>query len=76
MPEWALIEPDEDNRPMHVVPINDLVDHEDSEHCWCAPKVLDTCNGKMVTHNSADGREDFEQGHWSTHRVKPRWRDS
>lgn len=42
----------------HVVPILDTRAHEDCQDCWCSPRVL---HG-VVTHNSADGREDFESG--------------
>lgn len=75
MSNWALIDCDDDG-PVHVVPINDLIDHEDSADCWCVPKVEHVDNGTLITHNSADGREDFESGHGTTHRPKPRYRDS
>lgn len=42
----------------HVVPILDARKHEDHADCWCCPCVL---HG-VVTHNSADGREAFEDG--------------
>lgn len=41
----------------HVLPTNDLVEHETSEDCVCIPKVTFLTDGKVVTHNSLDGRE-------------------
>lgn len=48
--------------PIHVVPINDLVDHEVSDDCVCGPTVEavfqdDGSNGWVVVHHSLDGRE-------------------
>lgn len=53
----------------HVVPVNDIVEHELSEDCECGPEVLyinpDTgvpfsSGGRLVTHNAADQREKDE----------------
>jgi hypothetical protein len=42
---------------VHVVPINDLVEHEDDD-CVCGPAVeFVPPNGWLVTHHSLDGRE-------------------
>ncbi len=41
----------------HVLPIDDLVEHEQIRQCWCRPQVVDDL---LVVHNSADGREYFE----------------
>lgn len=46
---------------MHVLPVNDLKEHEESEHCHCQPKVEYEENGKVIIHNSYDGREIFEE---------------
>lgn len=43
----------------HVVPIDDLRDHETVGPCWCRP--FENADGVMV-HNSMDGREFFERG--------------
>ena len=47
---------------MHVVPIADLVEHEDDD-CVCGPTTEpvprdDGSFGWVVTHHSLDGRED------------------
>lgn len=47
---------DGNTKPLHVVPINDLRDHEDSEGCWCKPWRLDD-EPDVVVHNAMDGRE-------------------
>lgn len=47
---------------MHVVPVDDLVEHDtaiDSE-CVCGPHRQDVPGGFLVIHNSLDGRERFE----------------
>lgn len=50
---------------VHVVPVNDLIDHLD-EDCPCGPTVEavfrdDGSNGWLVTHHSLDGREGREK---------------
>ena len=42
----------------HVVPLDDIREHEQDASCWCAPRVNEELN--LVTHNSADNREAFE----------------
>ena len=43
--------------PIHIVPLNDLKEHEESSTCECCPSV-EFENGEMiVVHNSFDGRE-------------------
>lgn len=49
---------------IHVLPINDLRDHEESTYCWCEPRVewldesgLPYPDGPVVIHNALDGRE-------------------
>ena len=46
------------NDDIHVVPVNDLREHDTDFHCWCDPSYQD---GVWV-HNSMDGREQFESG--------------
>lgn len=41
---------------VHVVPLNDIREHEDSEMCWCNPNLED---GVWI-HKSMDGRELLE----------------
>jgi hypothetical protein len=45
----------------HVVPINDLREHNtDSDFiCWCHPTENDD---GVIVHNSMDGREKYESG--------------
>lgn len=52
----------------HVLPIDDLREHEESPACWCQPTVQteDSETGEpyrapLVVHNSLDGRELVEQ---------------
>lgn len=48
----------------HIYPLNDLKEHEtDSKKCWCSPQEeeIPPC-GLLVIHNSADGREQYENG--------------
>lgn len=42
---------------IHVIPINDIREHEDSQDCWCHPNL----ENKVWIHNSMDGRELLEQ---------------
>ena len=43
----------------HVLPVNDEVEHTESKNCWCKPHIEE--NGRVIIHNSFDGREDFEE---------------
>lgn len=55
---WTQRWPDGRRRAVHIVPINDLQEHDDcSEQCWCAPRVERLESGVLVIHQSADGRE-------------------
>lgn len=45
--------------PFHIIPVNDFKEHEESENCWCKPKLTDGLVN-TYTHNSADGREFLE----------------
>ena len=46
---------------IHVVPVNDLREHEAEVTCWCRPTEDDETPGLFVHHNM-DGREQFETG--------------
>lgn len=54
---------DSANAPIHVIPLNDLIDHDTSgEPCVCGPRTEavmrdDGSNGWIVVHHSLDGRE-------------------
>ena len=54
----------EDDRgsDVHVMPVNDLREHEASLSCWCRPKPDDEFTPGLYVHSSMDGREDFETG--------------
>jgi hypothetical protein len=53
--EWAVRET---AAVPHVVPIDDLRQHDVRYDCWCKP----TDDGEVFIHNSLDGREFFEVG--------------
>ena len=42
----------------HIVPLNDLRDHDTNGSCWCKP----TLDDGVWLHHSMDGREAFETG--------------
>ena len=46
---------------LHVVPTNDLREHESSVSCWCSP-TPDESEPNVYIHHSMDGREAFEEG--------------
>jgi hypothetical protein len=43
----------------HVMPVNDLVQHEKNQDCVCVPD-LDAEVGNIWIHHSLDGREQSE----------------
>jgi hypothetical protein len=43
---------------LHILPLGDLRTHDRSPNCWCEPSIEE--EGKLIIHNSADGREFFE----------------
>lgn len=46
---------------LHVLPVNDLIEHEDEgDECVCGPDVTFVEGGKVITHHSLDGREGHE----------------
>ncbi len=43
----------------HVYPVNDLREHKTAKGwCWCRPVFEE--GGRLVVHNSKDGREFYE----------------
>ena len=44
----------------HVLPLNDLKPHVESERCRCQPTVEVVNGGRLIVHHSYDGREFFE----------------
>jgi len=57
--QWMCVE---ERGFVHVMPINDLCAH-DYEFCLCNPST--EMDGKLVIHNSFDGREYIESGQCS-----------
>lgn len=48
---------------IHVVPVNDIIEHLELRQCWCRPLVTEHEYGSaVVTHHAADAREYFEEG--------------
>jgi hypothetical protein len=51
------------DRPLHVLPINDLKEHIERYDCWCKPQIIAFDeNGELlgvpvISHNALDGRE-------------------
>ena len=43
----------------HVIPLDDLREHEIAQGCWCKPREEDD---GVLFHNSLDGRESYENG--------------
>jgi hypothetical protein len=46
---------------IHVMPVNDLREHESAADCWCRPR-RDEEEPRVLIHNSMDERESYEQG--------------
>lgn len=54
----------------HVVPVNDLREHETSGwlhgvRCWCCLEVME--EGRLIVHNALDQRERYETGELKPH---------
>jgi hypothetical protein len=45
----------------HIIPVNDLKEHEDSSTCHCQPQVSIEEGDIFIVHNSYDCREFKEQ---------------
>lgn len=46
---------------LHIIPLNDLKEHEESSICECSPKLIIE-NGEMLfVHNAYDNREIIEE---------------
>jgi hypothetical protein len=47
---------------VHVTPIDDLREHEETRACWCGPRVEQEPEASaVVVHHAADGRELVEE---------------
>lgn len=52
---------------IHVIPVDDIKEHQTHPSCWCQPEVdfdapdlPDPFNVVMYVHNAGDGREQYE----------------
>lgn len=47
---------------VHVLPVDDLKEHTETDDCECHPRIEYVGDGgKLVVHNSYDGREFLER---------------
>ena len=47
---------------IYVLPVNDLKEHSETDDCECHPRIEYVGEGgKVVVHNSYDGREFYER---------------
>lgn len=59
---WSNLYDPTNHATVHVLPVHDLKEHTESEDCACHPRVsFVDGGGKVVVHNSYDGREFLEQ---------------
>lgn len=45
---------------LHIIPLNDEGEHEESSYCSCEPEVRLVNDVVLVIHNAYDGREAVE----------------
>lgn len=58
--------PMDDPDDRHVVPVNDLREHDSSRSCWCRP-TEDEDERHVLIHHSMDQRELYERGDMLPH---------
>lgn len=46
---------------LHVIPVDDLREHEAASTCWCHPTPLED-QPSVYLHNAMDDREKYESG--------------
>jgi hypothetical protein len=51
----------------HVLPVNDLREHDETLECWCKPEIQEDEGATIVVHNSMDGRGKYETGERHKH---------
>jgi hypothetical protein len=51
---------------VHVVPLNDLREHQPSTTCWCKPRSS-LHDYTVYIHNALDQREKYESGELKEH---------
>lgn len=49
------------NPDVHVLPVDDLLQHCETRTCWCYPRLIVETRAMVVVHRSADGRELIER---------------
>ena len=49
------------NNEVHVLPVADIVTHEETTDCPCGPTIQERDDGRIVVHHSLDGREKREK---------------
>lgn len=54
------IDGDCDCNSWHIVPKDDIREHDISSLCWCNPIMKDDEHDPIWLHNSLDGRENYE----------------
>jgi hypothetical protein len=57
----AMVYEVDDTHHYHIVPVDDVRDHEVHTECWCNPTEDDEDPGIWV-HHAMDKREEYEQG--------------
>lgn len=48
-------------KDIHVLPLGDLHEHDESRACWCQPRVDQYTVVAIVIHHAADARELVEE---------------
>lgn len=51
----------------HIIPVEDMRQHDGNSKCWCNPLIEFELYGTIVTHNSLDERELYETGQRKPH---------
>ena len=47
---------------IHIMPVDDLVEHDDCIACWCQPRTIQEPDAVLVVvHHAMDGRELIEE---------------
>lgn len=55
---------------VHVLPLNDAIEHLESRSCLCRPRIEEISLHAVVIHHAADGREHFESDYQSTETLQ------
>lgn len=53
---------------IHLLPVNDLREHDMDDECWCEPSSEPQTDGSFVMlHYAVHGRDDYEDGRRKAH---------